>query len=123
MFHLSETDKLRAKADALRTLTVNTNMVLADRNSTRDQKEKAVLALMSIQWTPGLARMVGSTPINKLLKRFKNDIFSTDEYKVLRDTLLHATDDTIPVYASAWRIWHELITRYHLFEFADTKEW
>ena len=124
MFHLSESDRIKAKADALRTLTIHANEVLADRLSTREKKEGAVLALMSIEWTPGLARAVGSTPINKLLQRFRNDpIFSSDEYLIFKDMLLHATDDTIPIFATNWRIWHELIIRFHLFEIADVLEW
>ena len=37
--------------------------------------------------------------------------------------LAHAADDTIPIYATAWRIWYELIIRFHLFEIADVREW
>ena len=39
MFHLSETDRIKAKANALRTLTDRANGVLSDRLSTREKKE------------------------------------------------------------------------------------
>ena len=123
MFRLSETDRIKAKADALRTLTDHASGVLADRLSTREKKEGAISALMSIQWAPGLVRDVGSDPLRKLFNRFRNDVFSSAECKVFRDMLVHASDETFPIYASAWRIWHDLIIRFHLFGIAEIREW
>ena len=106
MFHVAETDRIKAKADALRTLTIHANGVLADRLSTREKKEGAILGLMSIQRHPALVRAVGPDMLRKLSKRFQNDVFTSDECKISRDMLVHATDDTVPIYASAGRIWH-----------------
>ena len=39
MFHFSETDRVKAKADALRALTAHDNEVLADRLATREREE------------------------------------------------------------------------------------
>ena len=68
MFHLSETDRIKAKAVALRTLIARDNGVLSDRLSTREKKEGGISALMSTQWAPGLVRSVGADPIRRLLK-------------------------------------------------------
>ena len=81
---------------AHRTLAVNDNSALADRLSKREDKENEIPPLMSIEWAPGLARAVGSGPIDKL--------FSSGGYAIFRDMLGRAADDTIPVSASAWRI-------------------
>ena len=50
-------------------------------------------------------------------------MFPSDEYTILRDMIAHATDETVPIYSSAWRIWHELIVRFRLFELAGLREW
>ena len=123
MFRLSETDRIKAISDARRTLTAHTNSVLPGRVSTREEKEGGILALMSIQWATGLVREVGAGPLRKLLKRVKNDICTSGECKIFRDMLAQSTGDTIPIYASAWRIWHELIIRLRLFEIAEIREW
>ena len=78
---------------------------------------------MSIQWTPSLVQKVGPEMLRKLLKRFNNDVFTSDECKIFRDMLVHATDRTTPVYAAAWHIWQALIIRFRLFEIADLKDW
>ena len=39
MFHLSETDRVKAKAGALRTLTINANSTLPDRLSPREERK------------------------------------------------------------------------------------
>ena len=38
------------------------------------------------------------------------------------DMLAHAADDTISIYASAWRIWRGLINRFHLFGISGLRE-
>lgn len=123
MLYLSETDRIKAKADAIRTLAINANSALSDRLSKREDKEKEIAALMAIEWTPGLARAVGPDPLNKLIKRLKNDVSPSGEYEISRDMLARATDDSITAYESDWRILHELIIRLHLFEIAELREW
>ena len=77
---------------------------------------------MSTQWATGLVRAVGADSLRKLLNRFRNDVFTSAECEIFRGMLAHATDDTIPTYASAWRIWNELIARFHLFGIAEIRE-
>ena len=123
MFCLSETDRINAKADALRTLTAHANDVISDRLSTREIEEGEISALMSTQWAPGLVRAVGADQPRNLLKSFRNDVFTSGECKIFRDTSVRATDGTIPIYASAWRIWHALIFRFRLFGITEFREW
>ena len=59
----------------------------------------------------------------KAIKALQKRCFTSGECKIFRDILAHGADDTIPIYASAWRIWHELIIRFHLFEIAEIREW
>ena len=123
MIHLSETDKKQAKGTALKIITDNANTVLSDRTSSREEKEKALLAMMSIEWTPDLAKMAGHRSLNRLLQQTRNGFFTNEEYKPFRDMIVHATDSTTPIQHGNWRIWHSLIIRYHLFELADTRQW
>ena len=78
---------------------------------------------MAIEWAPGLSREVGPTPLNARLKRFRNDSFSPGGYKIFRAMIAHATDDAIPIYAAAWRIWRALTIQSHLLELAGLREW
>ena len=122
MIHLSEADKKQAKGLALKVITDNANKVLSDRTSSREDKEKAILAMMSIEWTPDLAKMAGRGSLSRLLQQTRNGFFTNEEYKPFRDMIVHATDSTAPIQHGNWRIWHSLIIRYHLFELADTRQ-
>ena len=123
MIHLSDEDRKRAKGTALKIITDSANRVLSERTSTRGEKEKALSAMMSIEWVPDLAKMAGRRSICRLLQQTRNGFFTKEEYKPFRGTIVHATDETAPIQHGNWRIWHMLIIRYHLFELADTRQW
>ena len=123
MAHLSDEDKKRAKGTALKIIKDNANKVLSGRTSTMEEKEKALLAMMSIEWAPGLAKMAGRRSICRLLQQTRNGFFTMEEYNPFRDMIAHETDEPAPIQRGDWRIWHTLIIRYHLFELADTRQW
>ena len=95
MFHLSSSDQLTARANALGILTDNALKILGGKSSKRMDTERAAYALMAVDWTPELARRVGFRRLNRLLCRIRNDkeIFPTDEYLIFADMIAHATDE------------------------------
>ena len=84
MFHLSDSDKLKAKARALWIIAADTFSVLTDRKAPHTDKEDAVLAMMAIDWAPALAKAVGFKPLNEVLKYVREDVFGPDQYRLLR---------------------------------------
>ena len=85
MFHLSETDRIKAEADALRTLTINDNSILADRLSTREKKKGVNFGLdvhrTGARISPGSRARTATAAI----KTPQNDIFPSGEYKISID--------------------------------------
>ena len=75
MFRLSETERIKAKADALRAFAARADGALADRLSSRGKKEEAILALMSIHWALSLVQKVGPEMLRKLLGALQQRCF------------------------------------------------
>ena len=71
---------------------------------------------------PGLATDAGSRKLNILLKRMRNVVYASCEYKIFRDTVVRAADETNPIQQADWRIWHSLFTRFNLFELAGLRQ-
>ena len=123
MFHLPNTDRRTAKTFALRIITENANRIMAERSSTREDKENALMALMAIEWTPDLARSVGGRALNRLLCRIRNNVFSDEEYKIFSDMIAHATNEEIPPNHSQWELRRSVIIKFHLYEMSTLREW
>ena len=123
MFHLSQTEAFQAKCYALRILTANTLSVLKDRTSTDSAKMEAVLSMMALDWTPALVRAVGFKLLNDVLKYVRQDVLDGPTYRLFADMIVHASDEQIPLEHTQWRIWRQLLIRFHLFEVTDIKAW
>ena len=84
---------------------------------------EAVLALMAIGWTPALVKAVGFKILNDILKYVRQDVLDGPTYRLFADMIVHASDEQIPREHTQWRIWRQLIIRFHLFEISDIKAW
>ena len=123
MFHLSETSKDQARATALRIVINGASRIRSDRSSKDSEIKGAVLSLMAFDWTPSLAMIIGSRDLNRIFRLLRDGDIPPDEYILFRDTITHATDESVPLQHTQWRIWHELIVRFHLFEIAPIADW
>ena len=106
---------------ALITLTDNADRILAGRTESKDAKQKAVTALMAIEWATDLATAVGSKRANRLLRASRNERFPTDEYELWRDMMIYSTGESAPIQHTQWVVWRKLIARFRLCEIADIK--
>ena len=123
MFHLSQTSKDQARATALRIVITGDSRILSDKSATDADIKGAVLPLMAFDWAPSLARCIGSRDLGRVFRLLRDGVIPSDEYVLFRDMITHATDESAPLHHTQWRIWHELIVRFHLFEIAPIADW
>ena len=123
MIRLPNEDQSKAKTTALRIVTTNASRILSERSATRQDKEEAALALMSIDWAPSITRMIGSRPLNRLLQHIRQDILPRGEYRIFADMIARAADDSRACDLGHWALWKGAIIRYRLFEFAPLRSW
>ena len=107
----------------MRIITANANRILTDRTASAPDKQDAVLALMSIDWAPEVARAIGSRDLNRLLSYIRQDILPADEYRIFADMIAHSTDERRSFEHAQWALWRGTIVRYHLFEMSPLRGW
>ena len=84
---------------------------------------KQIRAFAVVEWAPDISRTVGSGELDLLLSRVRIGITPPAEYRNFRDMIVRATDESIPIHHTNWRIWQEIIARFRLFEAAEIGVW
>ena len=72
---------------------------------------------------PSLATEIGSRELSRIFRLLRDGVIPPDEYVLFRDMVTRATDESAPLRHTQWRIWRELVGRFHLFEIAPTQDW
>ena len=73
---------------------------------------------MAFDWAPSLARRIGSRDLNLFFRLLRDGTIPSGEYVLVRDVITHNAGESASLQHTQWRIWCELIARYHLFEIA-----
>ena len=119
--HLSESVDGLGEFAALFTLTDNAIRVLAGRKESNDAKEKAVMALMAIEWTADQTRAVGSKRLSRLLRAQRGKHFPSCDYEMPNYMLMCDTDESVPIRHTQWVVRHRAIPRFQLFEISHIR--
>ena len=102
MFHLSSSDHLSSRANAIGVLTGNVPSILEEDAPTRSDKGRAVYASMALEWTPDLARRVGRRELSRMLCRMRNDISSAAGYWISADTSARSAGERALIRPNQW---------------------
>ena len=78
---------------------------------------------MEGDWAPSAVRDAGSHRLNIWIRRIRDDISPGGEYRIFRDRISHAADDSLPIRRSQWNLWRDVIVRFHLSEISDLRIW
>ena len=78
---------------------------------------------MAFDWAPSLASFVGSRDVGRIFRLLKDGVIHPDEYVLFMDMITHAADEAAPLQRKQWRIWRELIVRFHLFGTSPISDW
>ena len=79
--------------------------------------------MMALDWTPALVQAVGFKLLGDVLKYVRQGALDGPTYRLFADMIVHASDEPIPPEHTQWRIWRQLMIRFHLFEVTDIKAW